>query len=197
MSDVRLPSVRAARLIGWAGWAIIILAAGAAFLPATGQVKGALIIGAMMMGSGLVELLAGVTRRETRPLSMIAGALTFAAGLWFWFKPGREFLPTIYVVAVWLLLRGLIFGIAGFMTGQAVRRWTWISAATDLALSLLLVAGLSSATLVVSLFGPTPEIVASFAWVLAASFVTTGLMLLEVASCAWDEIETEQANRHA
>ncbi|RST31232.1 hypothetical protein HMF7854_10590 [Sphingomonas ginkgonis] len=194
MSDVRLPSARGARLISLAGWTVIVLSAGAALLPATGQVKAALIVGAMMMGAGIVELVAGAVRRETRPMAMLAGALTLAAGLWFWFKPGREFLPTVYVVTVWLLARGVILAIAGFRTGPGVRRWTWISAATDVALSLLLIAGLTSATLVVSLFGPTPEIVASFAWVLAASFVTTGLMLLEVASCAWDDIETREAS---
>jgi hypothetical protein len=54
----------------------------------------------------------------------------------------------------------------------------------DFLLAVLLVAGLSISTLVVSLFGPTEQLVASFAWVLAASFVVNGLLLLEVASCA-------------
>jgi hypothetical protein len=49
-----------------------------------------------------------------------------------------------------------------------------------------LIAGLSTSTIVVSLFGPTRELVASFAWILAASFVVNGLMLLEVASCERD-----------
>jgi len=50
-------------------------------------------------------------------------------------------------------------------------------------LAVLLFAGLSIATLVVSLFGPTQPLIASFAWILAASFVVTGTLLLEVASC--------------
>jgi hypothetical protein len=49
---------------------------------------------------------------------------------------------------------------------------------------VLLIAGLSISTLVISMFGPTAELVASFAWVLAASFAVNGLLLLEVASCA-------------
>ena len=53
----------------------------------------------------------------------------------------------------------------------------------DLLLGVLLLAGLSIAAVVVSLFGPTPNLIASFAWILAASFVTTGLMLIEIASC--------------
>jgi hypothetical protein len=44
-------------------------------------------------------------------------------------------------------------------------------------------AGLSITTIVVSLFGPTEPLVASFAWFLAVSFVVNGLLLLEVASC--------------
>jgi hypothetical protein len=53
----------------------------------------------------------------------------------------------------------------------------------DLLLAFLLLAGLSVSTIIVSLFGPTPEMIATFAWILAASFVVNGLMLLEVASC--------------
>lgn len=53
----------------------------------------------------------------------------------------------------------------------------------DIALGLLLAAGLSIATIVISLFGPTEPLVASFAWFLAASFVANGLLLLEVSSC--------------
>jgi hypothetical protein len=58
-----------------------------------------------------------------------------------------------------------------------------LSAGIDFALALVLTTGLSIATIVVSLFGPTPPLIASFAWVLAASFIANGLMLLEVASC--------------
>ena len=60
------------------------------------------------------------------------------------------------------------------------------SAATDVALGLLLLVGLSIATLIVTLFGPTTEMVASFAWILAISFVVTGGLLLEIASCERD-----------
>jgi predicted membrane channel-forming protein YqfA (hemolysin III family) len=64
-----------------------------------------------------------------------------------------------------------------------VRRWTAISAGIDFLLAALLITGLSISTIVISVFGPTRELVASFAWVLAASFVANGLLLLEVASC--------------
>jgi hypothetical protein len=71
-----------------------------------------------------------------------------------------------------------------------MRTWTALSAAMDLLLAALLIAGLSIAALVVSVFGPTPPLIASFSWILAASFVLNGLMLLEVAS-------SERASRAA
>ncbi|MDL2341321.1 MAG: hypothetical protein QFB89_08335, partial [Pseudomonadota bacterium] len=60
------------------------------------------------------------------------------------------------------------------------------SAGMDFLLAVLLVAGLSIATLVVSIFGPTQSLLASFSWVLAASFVVSGNLLLEVANCERD-----------
>ena len=66
----------------------------------------------------------------------------------------------------------------------SVRGWTALSAATDLVLALVLVVGLSIATLIVTLFGATSQMIASFAWVLALSFIATAMLLLEVASCA-------------
>jgi phosphopantothenoylcysteine synthetase/decarboxylase len=83
----------------------------------------------------------------------------------------------------WLLLRCLILAGASRESTGSVRTWTLLSAGMDFLLAALLAAGLSISTIVISLFGPTPELVASFAWVLAASFVVNGLMLLEVASC--------------
>jgi hypothetical protein len=61
--------------------------------------------------------------------------------------------------------------------------WTALSAGTDFLLGVLLFAGLSITTIVISIFGPTHWLIASFAWFVAASFVATGLLLLEVASC--------------
>jgi len=63
-----------------------------------------------------------------------------------------------------------------------VRTWTGLAALTDLVLALILAVGLSIATLIVSLFGATPTMIASFAWVLAASFIATAMLLLAVAS---------------
>jgi hypothetical protein len=118
-----------------------------------------------------------------RPLAMTAGGVTALAGLLFILNPETHFFPTVTPVIAWLLVRSLILAASATETTGSVRRWTALSAGMDFLLAMLLIAGLSISTIVVSVFGPTPELVASFAWVLAASFVVNGLLLLEVASC--------------
>lgn len=184
---VRSPSARA-RLIGAAGIVIILLGAGAALLPFLDRLSGNRVVGLLLLAAGLVEMAAGTQRHETRFLAMLAGAATTLAGLLLVLNPVAHFLPTITIVTGWLLVRSVILAVTSRRAHGSVRRWLGISAATDFALGLLLLVGLSISTVIVMLFGPTPEVVASFAWVFALSFVVTGGLLLEVASC---ERETE------
>lgn len=176
-----------ARGIRVAGLAIILLSAGAALLPA-GKSISSDMIGALLIAAGLIEAVAGSLRREVRPFAMAAGGVTALAGLLFVVNPETHFFPTVTPVIAWLLVRSLILAIASRESPGSVRTWTALSAGMDFLLAALLVAGLSISTLVVSIFGPTPEMVASFAWVLAASFVVNGLLLLEVASCERDSV---------
>jgi hypothetical protein len=170
-----------ARGLRVAGIAIILLGAGAAFLPA-GKTIPSDMIGGLLIAAGLIELVAGSLRREARSFAMAAGGVTALAGLLFLLNPETHFFPTVVPIIGWLLVRSLILAGALTETYASVRRWTAISAGMDFLLAVLLIAGLSISTIVISVFGPTPELVASFAWVLAASFVVNGLMLLEVAS---------------
>jgi hypothetical protein len=163
--------------------AIILLSAGAAILPA-GKTISADMIGGLLIAAGLIEAVAGSLRREVRPFAMAAGGVTALAGLVFLINPETHFFPMVTPVIAWLLLRSLILVVAAAESGGSVRAWTAFSAGMDFLLAVVLIAGLSISTLVVSIFGPTPELVASFAWVLAASFVVNGLLLLEVASAA-------------
>jgi hypothetical protein len=165
-----------------AGIAIILLSAGAVFLPAGKRISPDMI-GGLLISAGLIEAVAGSLRREVRTLAMTAGAVTALAGLLFLINPETHFFPSVAPVIAWLLLRSLILAISSVESVASVRMWTAISATVDLLLAILLIAGLSVSTLVISVFGPTPEMVASFAWVVAASFVANGLLLLEVASC--------------
>ena len=174
--------VMRARGLRIAGIVIILLGAGAALLPA-GKTIPSDMIGGLLITAGLIELVAGSLRREARSFAMAAGGVTAAAGLLFILNPETHFFPSVWPIIGWLLLRSLILLGALTETQGSVRRWTAVSAGMDFLLAVLLIAGLSIATIVISLFGPTRDLIASFAWFLAASFIINGLMLLEVASC--------------
>jgi hypothetical protein len=174
-----------ARALRVAGVVIILLSIGAALLPA-GKTISSDMIGGLLIAAGLIETLAGTLRHESRPFAMAAGIVTSLAGLLFVLSPEAHFFPRVMPVVGWLLVRSLILAAALTKTSGSVRRWTAISAGMDFLLGVLLIAGLSMSTIVISMFGPTRELVASFAWILAASFVVNGLMLLEVASCERD-----------
>ena len=171
-----------ARSVRVAAVAIILLGAGAALLPA-GKTISSDMIGGLLIAAGLIETIAGSLRRETRHFAMAAGIVTALAGLLFIVNPETHFFPTVWPVIGWLLVRSLV--LAGALTESrgSLRVWIAVSAGIDFLLAVLLIAGLSISTIVVSVFGPTRELIATFAWVLAASFVANGLMLLEVASC--------------
>ncbi len=173
-------------LVTAAGVAIILLSAGAAALPFLDRIAGNRVIGILLLAAGLVEMFAATLRDQTKVLALVAGAVTTAAGALFLLNPVTHFLPTISIVTAWLLIRGLILGVTAMRAHGSVCRWLAISAATDFALGLLLLVGLSISTLLVTLFGAIPEMVASFAWIFAISFVVTGLLLLEIASCERD-----------
>lgn len=175
-----------------AGWLIIALAAGAALLPLVHQSSGSLLIGGLLLAAGVAEFLAATLRKQARIPALAAAVVTIAAGILFLLRPTTSFLPSLYVITVWLILRAVADFVAALRSGGGTRRWSFISGLTDLLLGLLSLAGLSIATLIVTLFGPTQPVIASFAWLLAISFVTTGMYLLEVGNC-----EKEAAEKHA
>lgn len=177
-----------AHWISGMAWLVLALGAGAAVLPLLGPVKGAITIGAMLVLAGTAELVAGITRHETRKLAMLAGAITVIAGLLFATDHATKFLSGLVIIAGWLIVRSLVLGLACFLEHGAVRRWTGIAAATDFILAFITVVGFSISSLVVTLFGATPPLVASFAWLLAVSFIATALLLFQVAECA--DVET-------
>jgi uncharacterized membrane protein HdeD (DUF308 family) len=183
----KLSDLTRARAIRVAGIVIILLAAGAALLPTDKGISSDMI-GALLIAGGLVELVAGSLRRDVRTLAEAAGAVTALAGLLFIVNPETHFFPSVTPVIAWLVIRSVILALAAMRTERSVRTWMALSAAMDFLLAMLLVTGLSIATIVVSLFGPTAPLIASFAWILAASFVVNGLSLLEVASCERENV---------
>src|SRR5215213_6210727 len=90
---------RRGRSIAIAGWLILLLSAGSALLPVVSRNNGALIIGALLVLAGIVEIFAGSLRHQTRKLAMLAGAVTTLAGLLFATEPGTHFLSTLTIIA--------------------------------------------------------------------------------------------------
>jgi len=169
-----------------AGVLIILLAAGAALLPLAWGSAGSTVVGAMLVAAGLIEFWAGRQRRTVATLAKAAGAVTALSGLLFLFYPVAHFWPVVNVVIGWLLVRSILLAVIARKTAGSVRTWTILSAAMDFVLAVGLTAGLGIGTLVILIFGPTPQLVGSFAWVLALSFVLNGLLQLEIAGCERD-----------
>jgi uncharacterized membrane protein HdeD (DUF308 family) len=171
------------RAIAVCGAIIILLSAGSALLPIVSRGVSAAIIGSLLLLAGLVEAYAGTLHRQAKGLSTLAGAVTILAGLLVIFHPLGAIVPIAVWITGWLVVRSVILFMAGGYSTGSVRMWTWLSAAMDFALAIVLLMGISISSLVVSLFGPTEPVVAAFAWIFALSFVVTGAMLLEIASC--------------
>lgn len=170
------------RLIAGCGAIIILLSAGSALLPAIDPDAGAAIIGSLLLCAGVVEIFAGTLHWRAKGLAALAGGVTVLAGLLLAFNRDSHFMGTALVVTGWLIVRGLVLIAAGYKSLSSVRAWTLSSAAMDLMLAALLLIGVSISNLVVALFGPTSQVVAGFAWILALSFIVTGAMLLEIAA---------------
>jgi uncharacterized membrane protein HdeD (DUF308 family) len=172
-----------ARLIAIAAVSIIVLGAAAALSPALDHVSGTTVLGLLLVAAGFFETVAGKLRHETRGLAMLAGLATVFAGTLLILNRGSGILPNATIVTAWLLVRSVILLFTSRLAHGSVRKFLGISAATDLVLGVGLLVGLSIATLAVTIFGPSLELLASYGFVLALSFVATGTLLLEVASC--------------
>lgn len=178
------PDERRAFMTAVCGGLVLVLAIAALMLPEVAASSGALVVGNLLLIAGLLELVAATGRRAARLPASVAGLVTIAAGAMFLARDETRFLPNITVVTFWLLLRAALLVAATLQAhGSTVRRWTGLAAATDFTLAAILILGLPLASLIVALFGTTSELIASFSWVLALSFLATGAMLLQIANC--------------
>jgi uncharacterized membrane protein HdeD (DUF308 family) len=178
------PDQRRARVTALCGGLILLLSLGALLLPEVAASSGALVVGELLLIAGLLEVVAATGRHVARLPSTLAGIVTLAAGAMFLAREETRFLPNLTVITFWLLLRvGLLAWATLQAGGLAVRRWTGLAAATDLVLAVILILGLPLASIIVALFGTTSDLIASFSWVLALSFLATGAMLLQIAAC--------------
>ena len=168
-------------LIRLAGFLVILLALGAALLPLEHGVPGRIVVGGLLLAAGFIEFLAALARRIHRPSAAVAGAATVLAGLRLTLDPRADFFVVLNTVILWLVVRAAALAFAASRCNPPLRTWFVIAGATDFLLAILLLAGLPIALVVAGLFGQPNEIIATFAWVLAASFVATGLLLISAA----------------
>lgn len=95
-----------------------------------------------------------------------------------------RFIPVLNSLIVWLFIRSVAFAVDRHRYAEPLKGRLLAVAATNLILAATLVSGLPVALMVTGLFGPTDELVASIAWILAVSFVATALLQLSLASQA-------------
>jgi uncharacterized membrane protein HdeD (DUF308 family) len=168
-------------VIRLAGILIFLLAAGSALLPIESGLSARVLIGLLLAVAGAIELAAVVARRGHHVPAAIAAAASLLAGLRLLVDPDINFLTILNFVVLWLVVRSAALFLSARRSKRPLCTWVYLAAAVDLGLAVLLLGGLPVAVLVYGLFGTTDEIVATFAWVFAASFVAAGLLLVAAA----------------
>lgn len=169
------------QIIRLAGVLILLLAVAAALLPLEDEMPGRLVVGTLLLIGGAIEFAAAMARRSHRPSAAIAGAATVLAGFRLVVDPSAGFFPVLNMVILWLVVRAAALAFAASRSSNPLQSWFVVTAATDFLLAVMLLAGLPIALIVAGLFGPTSEIIATFSWILAISFVATGAFLIAAA----------------
>jgi uncharacterized membrane protein HdeD (DUF308 family) len=182
MSGWQTPDAQPREVIRAAGYAVILASAVAAFLPVGNFANGPQIVGGLMLVVGLLEVLANLLRASAKRAATAAGVASIGAGLLVIFQPTTNFITTIHVFIGWLLLRGLLLSVSAAESLGTMRRAAMVVAAVDFVLAAIVWTGLTASALVIALFGPTKQVIADFAWILAISFVAAGLLLVKSAS---------------
>ncbi|QNM83022.1 hypothetical protein H8M03_01265 [Sphingomonas sabuli] len=161
--------------------AILGLAVVAALLPLPTRLPDRLVIGGLLSLAGLIECIAVYARRGRHLFAWLAGATALVAGLRLALDPWTNYFTVFNLVILWLVVRSAMLGLSARGTKAPLCNWIWAAAAVDFLLALLLLVGLPIAVLVYGIFGQTSQLVATFAWILAASFAASGALLLVAA----------------
>ena len=168
-------------VIRLAGLLIVLLAFGSTLLPLAQHIPGRTVVGLLLTAAGAVELAAVFARRRHHVAPGIAAAASLLAGLRLALDPGANFFTVLNLVILWLVVRAAALFFSARRTQRPVCNWTYFAAAVDFLLAVTLLGGLPVAVLIYGLFGQTSEIIATFAWIFAASFVAAGLLLFAAA----------------
>jgi len=168
-------------IIRGAGALIFLLAFGSAILPTFGDIPARRVIGLLLIAAGAIEIIAVAARRTHHLSAGIAAAATLLAGLRLELDPTADFFAVLNMVILWLVVRAAALFVSAQRSRSPLKTWVYLAATVDFLLGILLLGGLPVAIIVYGLFGPTPEIVATFAWVFAASFIAAGWLLIAAA----------------
>ncbi len=168
-------------VIRLAGVLILTLAFGSALLPMASHIAPRLVIGSLLAAAGGIELAAVLARARGRFAAAVAALASLLAGLRLLLDAQINFLTILNFVILWLIVRSAALTISAMHSRRPLCTWVYLAAAVDFALAILLLAGLPVAVLVYGLFGTTNEVIATFAWVFAASFVAAGWLLVAAA----------------
>lgn len=162
----------------------LFLAAVAFLLPVVEWMPRGGLVGWVLFLAGMSEFTFGWKRGLdwVGKAAVGSGVVTALAGLLFIANPLAGYFPVANVVTAWLVLRGAwVLAMGMHVRSQRLGPWLVLSGAADVLLGVALAVGLQVAALVVTLFGPTREIVAQFALILTVSFVITGLSQVAIA----------------
>jgi uncharacterized membrane protein HdeD (DUF308 family) len=162
----------------------LLIALVAFFLPDIHIVSSSVIVGGLLLVAGLAELAFGSKRGwdVVGTAAAWSGFITAAAGLLFVLKPSTAYFQVANAVTLWLLARGIFMLVMAWRTGDLrCGGWMALTGLADLTLGVILIAGLPVTALVVNMFGPTPEVVARFALILAVSFAVAGISQIAIA----------------
>ena len=164
-----------------AGVLILLLAFAAVLLPLAQHIPGRTVVGGMLLVAGAIEMAAVVARRGHHLTAGAAAAASLVAGLRLLLDSGVNFLTVLNFVILWLVVRAAALFLSARHSPRPLCSWVYFAAAVDFVLGVLLLIGLPIALLVYGIFGTTNDIIATFAWVLAVSFVAAGWLLIAAA----------------
>jgi uncharacterized membrane protein HdeD (DUF308 family) len=168
-------------IIRIAGLLIMLLAVGAALLPGAENIAGRTVVGLLLIAAGLIEFVAVYARRGRHIAAAVAAGASLLAGLRLELDPNVNFLTALNLVILWLVVRAAALFFSARGSPKPLCTWVYLAAAIDFVLAVALLGGVPVAVLVYGLFGEADQIIASFAWVLAFSFVAAGLLLVIAA----------------
>lgn len=164
-----------------AGVVIFLLAFASALLPVASDIPARTVIGLMLIAAGAIEMTAVVARRGHHLSAGIAAGASILIGLRLATDPDANFVAVLNSVILWLVIRSAALFFSARHSEAPLTGWVYLAAAVDFLLAVLLLAGLPVAVLVYGLFGVTDEILATFAWIFAISFVAAGWLLMAAA----------------